>query len=198
MLTQTLVHSAFSHCVCGHYLFIYSHQGVTLYDLVYVDDIMVTGSSSFLIHKLINPFHAKFAVKKLGSPKYFLGIKIKCLASGNILPTLSKYISDLLAKSNISIGNGVTTPMLSRYKLRNHDSFSRPDSSMYNSMVGAIHYVTLTHPNIAFSVNKLCQYMASSLNSHWAVVKCILRYLSETLDHYFLISLQEPSCKLSI
>lgn len=45
--------------------------------LVNVDDILSTCSFSTLIHRLINFLHATFDFKKLGIPKYFLGIKIK-------------------------------------------------------------------------------------------------------------------------
>lgn len=47
-LTQALVQFSFSHNKCDHSLFIYSHQVVTLYALVYMDDILIT-SFSFLL-----------------------------------------------------------------------------------------------------------------------------------------------------
>lgn len=61
-----------------------------LYALVYVDDILLTGSSTLLIHKLIGSLHVMFALKKLESPEHFLGIEIKRLASGNLLLPQSK------------------------------------------------------------------------------------------------------------
>lgn len=59
-----------------NYLFVYNHHSLTLYVLVYVNDILIIGSSSNLIHELINKLHSKFALKKLGVPKYFLGIEV--------------------------------------------------------------------------------------------------------------------------
>ena len=50
-------------------------------------------------------------------------------------------------------------------------------------MVGALQYVTLTGPGINFAVHKVCQFIAQPLESHWAVVKRILRYLKGTLSH---------------
>jgi len=49
--------------------------------------------------------------------------------------------------------------------------------------MGAFQYLTFTHPNICFSVNKACQFMHAPTNSHWAVVKCILCYLKGTVSH---------------
>ena len=49
--------------------------------------------------------------------------------------------------------------------------------------MGALQYATLTRPEISYAVNKVCQYMANPLDSHWAVVKRILRYLKGTIFH---------------
>ena len=54
---------------------------------------------------------------------------------------------------------------------------------LYKSIVGALQYVTITRLEIAYSVNKVCQYMQAPLESHWKVVKRILRYLKGTLHH---------------
>ena len=62
-------------------------------------------------------------------------------------------------------------------------------------MVGALQYATLTRPEISFAVNKVCQFMAKPLESHWAAVKMILRYLKGTLSHGLLFqpaSLTKP------
>lgn len=72
------------------------------------------------------------------------------------------------------------------------------DPFMYRYIVGTLQYVTLTRHDIDFSVNKACQYMGSTLKSHRAVVKCIMRNRSGTLDQGFLMSLASPSCKLSL
>lgn len=117
---QALLMFGLLHVKCEHSLFIYSHQGVTMYALVYVDDILLTGSSSTLIHKLIDSLHATFSLKKLGRHEYFLGIEVNHLPDGNLHLTQTKYIHDLLNRVNMSNIKSVTTPMLSTCKLRRH------------------------------------------------------------------------------
>jgi histone deacetylase 1/2 len=40
--------------------------------------------------------------------------------------------------------------------------------------------LTLTRPDISFSVNKVCQYLHAPTTSHWTAVKRILRYIHGT------------------
>ena len=51
------------------------------------------------------------------------------------------------------------------------------DATRYNSIVGALQYLTLTRPDITFSVNKVCQFLHAPTTVHWSVVKRIIRYL---------------------
>ena len=46
----------------------------TLILLVYVDDILVTGSCSSMVDDLISYLHNKFSIRDMGHISYFLGI----------------------------------------------------------------------------------------------------------------------------
>ncbi|WKA05169.1 hypothetical protein VitviT2T_023150 [Vitis vinifera] len=79
--------------------------------------------------------------------------------------------------------NPISTTMTTGQKLSGYGSESVQDVKLYRSVVGALQYVIVTRPEIAYSVNKVCQYMQAPLESHWKVVKRILRYLKDTLHH---------------
>lgn len=56
-------------------LFIFDHAGVTIYLLVYVDDIVLAGSSGAIVDHLIHTLASTFPIKDLGRLEYFLGIE---------------------------------------------------------------------------------------------------------------------------
>lgn len=58
------------------------HQGTDVFVLVYVDDILVTGSKESVVQEVMNKLSLQFALKILGSPNYFLGLEIQRSSDG--------------------------------------------------------------------------------------------------------------------
>ncbi|XP_060972596.1 uncharacterized mitochondrial protein AtMg00810-like [Cannabis sativa] len=77
----------------------------------------------------------------------------------------------------------IITPMQYGLTLSKFGSDPVQDPTQYKSVVGALQYATITRPEIAFSVNKVSQFMQSPLEAHWIVVKRIFRYLPGTIDY---------------
>ena len=57
------------------------------------------------------------------------------------------------------------------------------DITGYRQLVGALQYCTLTRPEIAYSVNQLCQHLHSPTTFHWKSAKRVLCYLKGSVDH---------------
>ena len=57
-------------------LFIYHHGSETVYLLLYVDDIVLTASSTPLLRRVIAALQQEFATKDLGPLHYFLGLTV--------------------------------------------------------------------------------------------------------------------------
>uniref|UniRef100_A0A2N9I804 Reverse transcriptase Ty1/copia-type domain-containing protein n=1 Tax=Fagus sylvatica TaxID=28930 RepID=A0A2N9I804_FAGSY len=89
----------------------------------------------------------------------------------------------LLQKTNMHEAKLVSSPMSSNTVLSQHSGTFLSDSSVYHSVVGSLQYLSLTRPDIAFAVNKVCQYMHNPTEDHWSAVKRILRYLKHTIHH---------------
>lgn len=55
--------------------------------------------------------------------------------------------------------------------------------SEFHSSISALQYLTLTHPDIAVTMNHLAHSLSSPTDFDWVVVKRLFRYLMGTLDH---------------
>ena len=61
------------------------------------------------------------------------------------------------------------------YLTREYELFENPER--YRRLVGKLNYLTVTHPDIAYSISVVSQYIASPTVDHWAIVEQILYYL---------------------
>jgi histone deacetylase 1/2 len=161
-------------------LFIFNKGGIFMYILVYVDDIIVVSSTEQATTALLKDLQKDFALKDLGDLHYFLGIEVNKVRNG-ILLIQHKYATDLLKKVGMTDCKAVSTPLSTSEKLSLHEGslLGPEDATKYRSIVGALQYLTLTRPDIAFSVNKVCQFLHAPTTVHWAAVKRILRYIKQ-------------------
>lgn len=95
-----------------------------------------------------------------------------------------RYASDILIRSGISKCRAIDTPLSSTEKLSvvEGTALGLDDTTRHRRLVGALQYLTLTRPDIAFAVNKVCQFLHASTTVHWSAVKRILRYVQGTLN----------------
>jgi hypothetical protein len=156
-------------------LFFYSKGYINIFVLIYVDDIIVNNSSEKATTMLLKDLQDEFAAKDLGDLNYFLGIEVMKTTDGIVL-TQAKYLSDLLKKVGMPECKPVDTPLSTSEKLSQHEGalLGSNDATKYRSVVGDLQYLTLTRPDIAYSVNKVCQFLQSSATMQRAAVKRIL------------------------
>ena len=74
-LRTFILATGFSASRCDTSLFIRTSSSDTLYLLVYVDDIIITGSNDSLIQKFIASLSHRFSLKDLGSLHFFVGVE---------------------------------------------------------------------------------------------------------------------------
>jgi hypothetical protein len=171
-------------------LFIYRTKTVTIYLLIYVDDIIITASDPAAITELLKLLSVDFAVKELGDLHYFLGVEVNKVEAGLLL-SQKRYILNLLKKTNMHEAKPITSPMASSSSLSAFSGDPMENPTLYRSTVGSLQYLSFTRPDLGFAVNRVCQFMHRPLQPHWQAVKRILQYLKHTLSHGFLLF----SCK---
>jgi histone deacetylase 1/2 len=178
-------------------LFIYRKRSVTIFMLIYVDDIIVASSSQDATDALLRDLSKDFALKDLGDLNYFLGIEVQKVSTGIVLHQ-TKYANDILHRVGMTDCSGVVTPLSSSEKItaRQGDLLGPDDSTNYRSMVGALQYLTLTRPDISYAVNKVCQYLHAPTTAHLTAAKRILRYVKHTITVGLTIA-KSPSSMVS-
>jgi len=91
-------------------LFILSDGTNIFYLLVYVDDILLTGSHSIMLHRLIQLLSFEFKIHDLGAVHYFRGIEVQSTGMGLMLHQ-HKYILDILTQAGMTSCKPVDTPV---------------------------------------------------------------------------------------
>jgi len=160
---------------------------MSTYILVYVDDFIIIGSDEKEIRKVIRQLDQEFLIKHLGNVSYFLGIEVIRKSETEMLLCQRKYISKILIRAKIDKPNSLSTPMVSNLHLSKTKGEAIKNEKEYRSIVGALQYVVVTRLEIAYSVNRVCQFMQSPLSEHWKAVNHILRYLNGTLNYGILL-----------
>ena len=87
----------------------------------------------------------------VGELSYFLGLHIKQLEEG-IFINQAKYVKDLLKKYGLEGCKKISTPMATSTKLDTDESGKAIDQKMYQGMIGSLVYLTVSRPDIQFSV----------------------------------------------
>ncbi|KAI5355626.1 hypothetical protein L3X38_008521 [Prunus dulcis] len=151
--------------------------------LLYVDDIIITGSSDQLIQRVVTDLSEVFEMKDMGQLTYFLGLQISYNSSGDIFVSQTKYAKDLLHKAGMSSCRACATPCKPHTQVLQTDGEPLADPTMFRSLVGALQYLTFTRPDLAYAVNHVCQYMNNPTEVHYFLVKRILRYVQGTLEY---------------
>ncbi|XP_071727546.1 uncharacterized protein [Rutidosis leptorrhynchoides] len=144
----------FKQSVNDYSLFVKTDGINGVYLLVYVDDIIITGSSEAIVEECKVFLKSNFKIKDL----------------------------EVLAEFGVLASKPAATPLESGVVFSNKDDFSGSDFlleniSEYKKLVGKLIYIALTKPDIAYSVHCLSQYMHAPLNSHMKAALRVLRYL---------------------
>ena len=138
-------------------LFMLQRPTVTMYLLVYVDDIILISSSVLVADRLVSALSDDFAITDLGRLHYFLGLEVSHSDAGLTL-TQHKYSLDLLRRAGMLQCKPASTPMTASDRLSALDGTLLPsdEATTYRSIVGGLQYLTITHLDISYAVNNVC------------------------------------------
>ncbi|XP_031106151.1 uncharacterized protein LOC116010782 [Ipomoea triloba] len=96
-------------------------------------------------------------------------------------------MNDILSRVGMTDCKALATPAaVTQPVAPSPEPFDNP--TQYRRIVGALQYLTITHPDLSFSVNRLCQFMHSPTADHWGLLKRVLRYVKGTQNYGLRLS----------
>jgi len=150
-----------------------------VYLVVYVDDLLITGSNDDYIASIKRELKKVFDMTDLGLLHYYLGIEV-IQNPKFIFISQKKYIGELLCKFGMQDCNFVSTPMEQNLKISSNEGNTFEDATKYRKLVGSLIYLTTTRPDITFAVGILSRFMHQPCEGHWTTTKRVLKYLRGT------------------
>jgi hypothetical protein len=154
----------------------YHGNGATAYLLLYVDDMILSASLTGLLCHIIKRLQDTFAVKDMGPVHHFVGIGIRRTCNAFFL-SQAQYAEDLLECAGMANCKLVATLADTKPKASAIDGTPVDNASSYRSLAGALQYLTITHPDIAYAVQQVCLHMHEPRDVHLTMLKRILRYV---------------------
>ncbi|XP_019267541.1 PREDICTED: uncharacterized protein LOC109244840 [Nicotiana attenuata] len=140
-------------------------------------------------------------MKDLGELKYSLGIEFARSSQG-ILMHQRKYTLELISETGLGAAKPAITPLDFNVKLttKEYDIYAnkgkevtdedeeQPALNSYQRLIGKLLYLTMTRPDIAFSVQTLSQFLQKPKKSHMEAALKIMRYLKQQPGQGVLLS----------
>lgn len=149
---------------------------------VYVDDLLVTGTSLDHMNKFKRGMAENFEMSDLGMFTYYLGIEVVQHPKGITLRQ-ERYAMKILCESGMKECNAVHVPMDPGLTLSKGNREKNVDEKEYIRNIGCLRYLLHTRPYLSFVVGVLSRYMQTPKTSHEAALKVVLRYLQGTLAY---------------
>ncbi|GJX31158.1 ribonuclease H-like domain-containing protein [Tanacetum coccineum] len=153
----------FSSSHCDSSLFIYQHVSEVAYLLIYVDDIVVTTSSTDLLQRIKSFLHKEFDMNDLGGLNYFLGIYATRDSTGMFV-SQKKYDLELLDRAHMANCNPTRMPVDTESKLGS-DEDPISDPTLFRSPAGG------------YAVQHDCLHMHSLYSTY--ILHLLIHYLQK-------------------
>jgi hypothetical protein len=160
-------------------------EGVIL--CLYIDDILILGTSLDVIKQTKEFPSNNFEMKDLGEADVILNIKLLREGNGGITLVQSHYVEKVLSRFGYSKCESAPTPYYPSKLLKKNRRISR-DQLRYSQTIGSLMYLaSATRPDISFAVCKLNWFVSNPGDDHWHALERVLHYLKGTMSlgiHY--------------
>jgi hypothetical protein len=118
---------------------------------IYVDDIIFGSTNQEFCEEFGDMMSREFEMSMIGELSFFLGLQVKQTKEWTFI-CQSKYVNDLLKRFSMDNSKQIKTPMATNTHLDLDEGGNPIDLKLYRSMIGSLLYLTVSRPDIMFSV----------------------------------------------
>jgi hypothetical protein len=180
-LDRELKQMSFKRCQHEQAVYVKKTNKSILIIVVYVDDLLVTGSKLGEIGEFKKQMQERFDMSDLGKLSYYLGIEVKQEDSSISISQVG-YAKKILKDAGMHEANPTQCPLEPGMKLSMDKEGKPVDATLYRRRIGCLRYLLHTRPDLSYSVGLVSRYMQEPKESHMAAVKQILRYIQGSLN----------------
>jgi hypothetical protein len=113
---------------------------------VYVDDLVITGSSLATVEEFKEEMKRAFLMSDLGLLSFYLGIEVRQDAGGITL-WQAHYAKKILEMTGMADCKAAATPMEERLRLSRDSTAEEVDATLYRRIIGSLRYLINTRPD---------------------------------------------------
>nr|GEW57831.1 putative ribonuclease H-like domain-containing protein [Tanacetum cinerariifolium] len=180
-LANYLLENGFHRGKIDQTLFIKKQKGDILLVQIYVDDIIFGATNKDLCKSFEKLMKDKFQMSSMGELTFVLGLQVKQKKDG-IFISQDKYVAEILRKFGLTEGKSASTRIDTEKPLLKDPDGKDVDVHIYWLMIGSLMYLTLSRPDIMFTVCACVRFQVTPKASHLHAVKRIFRYLKGKLN----------------
>ena len=177
--SQVIIREGFTQSNADHSLFVKTDGENFIALLIYVDDIVIASNNDKSVANLKVLLDKRFKLKDLGQLKYFLGLEVVRSGKG-ISISQRHYVLELFSNAGVLGCKTRNSPMDPNVKLSQTEGELLEDPLVYRRMIGKLLYLTITRPDLAYSVNRLSQFMTAPRAPHLQAARHVLQYIKGT------------------
>jgi hypothetical protein len=150
---------------------------------LYVDDILIFGTSLDVIKEVKDFLSNNFEMKDLGEADVILNIKLKRECNGGVTILRPHYVENVLSRFGYSDCQPAPTPYDPSVLIRKNRRIAK-DQLKYFQIIGSLQYLaSATRPDISFAVSKLSQFVSNPGDDHWQALERVMHYLKGTVRY---------------
>jgi hypothetical protein len=166
--------------------------------LMYVDDVIIGGSSESIAQPIVTGLTRKYNVRWSDQIGLFLGIQCEVNDVDRTITMCQPHIVDhLLSEYNLENARNVRSSANPSVDIT--DEKSPPaDEGRYREVIGKLLWIArCTRPDVLFRVIQLAQYVSRPTMVQWGAILHLIRYLGATRDYGIVLN-QTPSHILTL